>query len=360
MRAPRYGQASLVEVIPSVLAALGDRTHDNHLALPEAAHAVLVVVDGLGHLQLQEAAADAPLLAAAADAAGPIDAAFPTTTPCGLASLTLGLPPGRHGLVGATFLLPDFDRVLNPLHWQHTPPPVAVQPEPTLFRGTDIPVRSHGPAQYVDSGLTRVLLDGATPEPYERFAAARVEARPGTLDYVYLPDLDKAGHLHGPGAPAWRNALRQVEAHIAALVAGLPPDSIIVVTADHGMVWVPDDRRIDVDAPELQAGVSRMAGEPRMRHLYTASPTAVQARWHARLGERAHVLLRSEAVDAGLVGDADEMLIERIGDVIAIARDDWAFTSRLVDPKPSGLRGLHGALTDAELLVPRAVLRGAA
>ena len=72
------------------------------------------------------------------------------------------------------------------------------------------------------------------------------------------------------------------------------------------------------------------------------------------------VLHREEAIEHGLFGEVDPSLEDRIGDVIAIAQEDWAMCSAQVDPKPSGLRGLHGALTDEELLVPAIVLRGRA
>lgn len=359
LRAPRYGTASLTEVLPSVLAALGDHDWDNVLGLQTAEHAVIVVVDGLGFEQLRTARDVAPLLTDAALARPPIDAAFPTTTPCGLGSLTLAMPPGLHGFVGATFLLPDFDVVLNPLHWDGVPTPAAVQPEPTVFTRTSIPVRSHGPARFAASGMTRVLLDGARPLGYSTFDPSAVRPEPGTLDYVYLPELDKAGHTDGPASAGWVRALRTVEAHVEAIVRALPASSIVLVTADHGMVEVPDSRRIDVDGQQFQAGVLRMAGEPRMRHVHTDAPADVQERWTSALGDRATVLSRAEAIDAGLFGTVDPMLAERIGDVIAIAHADWALTSRIVDPKPSGLRGLHGSLTEAELLVPCAILRGA-
>ena len=195
---------------------------------------------------------------------------------------------------------------------------------------------------------------------YDAFDADAVRAVPGTLDYVYLPELDKAGHVGGPLRSNWRAALRSVEAHVARLTRSLPSDSLIVITADHGMVEVPDERRIDVDGPRFQAGIVRMAGEPRMRHLYTGEPEEVRSNWSELLGERGTVLLRAEAIGRGLFGDVDALLSDRIGDVIALAHENWAFTSQFVDPKPSGLRGLHGSLTSAELHVPCAVLRGGA
>ena len=51
---------------------------------------------------------------------------------------------------------------------------------------------------------------------------------------------------------------------------------------------------------------------------------------------------------------------DRIGDVVAIANEDWALTSERVDRIVSALRGQHGGLTDAEVLIPLRVAGAAA
>jgi hypothetical protein len=53
-----------------------------------------------------------------------------------------------------------------------------------------------------------------------------------------------------------------------------------------------------------------------------------------------------------LLGPVDDWYAERIGDVVAIACDDWALTSQRIDSLVSGLRGQHGGLTSAEVLIP--------
>ena len=289
----------------------------------------------------------------------PIDAAFPTTTPAGLATLTLAMEPGLHGFVGATFHLPDFDVVLNPLHWNDAPAPLAVQPERNAF-GAFTSITSHGPAQYLQSGMTRVLLHDAEQRPYDAFDPRVITPRAGHVDYVYLPELDKVGHGEGPNTKAWERCLATIDSRVAAVCAQLPESAYVVVTSDHGMVYVPDSDRINVDSPLFQAGVRCMAGEPRMRHLYTDTPHEVVDRWSDLLGGAAQVMVRDDAIARGLFGAVDPMLRDRIGDVIAIAHATHAMTSAVVDPKPSGLRGLHGALTDEELLVPLLLLRGVA
>lgn len=361
MRVPRYGERSLSEVLPSVASALGLREFDNQLGLPALSQAVVVVIDGLGYTQLRKAAGHAPVMHAAAMEQEPVDAAFPTTTPAGLATLTLGMPPGLHGFVGATFELPDFDCVINPLRWEQDPPPVAVQPEPNLFSQFGaLEVRSHGPAAYASSGMTQRLLNSAVACGYDKFDPRQIEPIEGRLDYVYLPQLDKVGHVEGPNTPAWNQCLHGIDNAVRAIRARIPASGAVVVTSDHGMMEVPDSGRIDVDHPTFTAGVRLLAGEPRMRHVYTDDVDGVLERWGHGLGERVTLLTRAQAIAMGLFGTVDEALIDRIGDVIAIADAGWSMASQLVDPRVSGLRALHGGLSDDELLVPGLVLRGVA
>lgn len=361
MLIPRYGSRSLAEVLPSIAHALGDHGHDNALGFSPIEHAVLLVIDGMGWDQVVLEAEQLPVLGPAMAEQVPVDAAFPTTTPAGLATLTLGMPPGRHGFVGATFLLPDFECVLSPLHWDDDPHPAAVQPEPTVFeRSVGFTVHRHGPAKYAQTGMTRSLLAGAEAHDHEDFDPQVIVPRRRHLDYVYLPKLDKLGHVHGANTPKWRAYLQRLDALVDELRQRLPSSASVFITSDHGMVTIPDDHRIDVDIAAFAEDVEIMAGEPRMRHLYTAHATAVRDRWGELLGDRAHVLLRDEVVRLGLYGEVDPALLDRVGDVVAIARDTWVMASQRVDPRTSMMRGVHGALTPAELRVPALEIRGVA
>ncbi len=140
------------------------------------------------------------------------------------------------------------------------------------------------------------------------------------LCYAYHADLDGIGHGYGPGSDAWCHQLSVVD-HLAATIAnGLPPDAMLVVTADHGMVSAGEHDRIDFDTePDLRYGVRTLGGEGRVRYLY-AEPGAlddVVDNWRGVLGDRALVLRRQEAIDRGWFGPrvADGFRM-RIGDVV--------------------------------------------
>ena len=85
--------------------------------LGEAAQVVLLTLDGLGWRQLQDRLRTAPVLAGLEG--GPISSVAPTTTAAALTSLTMGMPPAEHGIVGYKFAVtgPTGTEVLNVLRW---------------------------------------------------------------------------------------------------------------------------------------------------------------------------------------------------------------------------------------------------
>ena len=366
----------LAALLPAVAHALGvpvagDSEH-SWLAAPLAGarHVVVLLVDGLGARQLDAHAELAPTLAAMTEL-GPLAAPFPSSTAVSLTSLGTGLPPGMHGIVGTAFRLDD-GTTLAPLKWAADPNPIATQPDPTLLEqaaAAGVHVVTAAPIAHRDSGLTRAAMRGGEFPGAEKAAdrvrvareAIRCARQTGrtSLVYVYWPDLDKAGHVHGVASPAYRTELGRVDRLVASLAELAEPDGRLLVTADHGVLDVPEDRRIDLEAvPALRAGVQTILGEPRVRHVYTEPGRAgeVRATWRRVLGERADVRSRAEAQP--LFGPVDDWYADRIGDVVAIANDDWALVSDRVDRIVSGLRGQHGALTDDEVLVPLRISAG--
>lgn len=353
--------ATLADVATSAASAVGVAPFIDVLGIGSARHVVVCLVDGLGSNMLSQHADLAPRLSAMSGT--PIRAAFPTTTPVGLGSFGTGLMPGSHGMVGASFLLPESGEVLSPLHWGGDPVPVAVQPEPTVFEAVaraGITMTTVAPEAYRDSGLTRAVLRGGAYRGAESVAdrlhevTAILAATTRSFTYVYWAELDRTGHEFGVDSDQWRAALGRADALVEGLAALMPPGSALLVTADHGMVDCPRDKRIQVDdSGVLMAGVERIAGEPRARHVYARRGAAgdVAAAWRSELGPAVRVIRRDDLIESGLLGPVDVALAERIGDVMAICSDSTMLATR-GDAIVSGLIGQHGALTDDEVLIP--------
>jgi len=374
-------------VLPGAAAALGVPVARGDLpadpldltaALGGARRVLVLLIDGLGADLLRAHADLAPTLAALARPVGDLSAPCPSTTPVSLATLGTGLPPGSHGILGFVTLIPEEhgptgeDRTLNHVQWADDPDPDLWQARPTVFEQAEaagVQATAVGPYAYAGSGLTRAVYRGATYTGAVShgdlcaLALRSLSATPRALVYGYIPELDLTGHVRGIDSASWRAQLTLVDAVVEQLVAGLPDDAALLVTADHGMLDVPTDSRFDLDvAPALADGVRVLAGEPRARYVHTVPGAAddVLARWRELLGDRAWVVGRDEATASGVFGPVDHALAARIGDVVALARGNWALVTPEREPGPSRLTAYHGSLTATELAIPLLVVRGRA
>ncbi|WP_328652825.1 alkaline phosphatase family protein [Micromonospora sp. NBC_00330] len=374
---PEHGGGRLADVLPSALAVLGVPGSTDPLGLVPALAGVrriaVLLVDGLGWYQLPTAAPYAPTLAGlAATVARPLIAGFPSTTPTSLVSLGTGVAPGAHGVLGFTVRVPGTDRVLTHTDWAADPSPLRWQPVPTqLERAREAGVTTSvvSRPEFGGSGLTVAANRGgdfrgaAGGDAVATAMLAALSAGAGpTLVSGYHADLDRHGHLSGVDSAPWQVAATEVDALVARLVDGLPPDAALLVTADHGQLDIPAAHRFDLDTdPRLRAGVRLVAGEARVRYLHV-EPGAVddvRAAWSEVLGATARVRIRDEVVSTGWFGAVPEEHLGRIGDVVVICNDTYAvMASRTERPMASKLVAYHGSDTAVELTVPLLVVRG--
>ncbi|MEU6850128.1 nucleotide pyrophosphatase/phosphodiesterase family protein [Actinacidiphila alni] len=370
---PAYGSGALCDIIPAAVAGFGvPGMPATGLALAPADRVCVFLVDGLGWELIKAHPAEAPyltsLLPTSLNGSGrPLTAGFPATTATSLGSVGTGLPPSVHGLAGYTTLNPATGELMNQLRWQPWTPPAVWQPHPTVFGLADaagIATCQVSSPAFVNTPLTKVALSGGTfhgrltGEERMDLAADRLGAADRTLVYTYYSELDAMGHRHGVDSDAWRGQLMLVDRLAQRLAEQLPPRGVLYITADHGMIDIPFDEqsRIDFDEDwELRAGVAVLGGEARARHVY-AVPGAVDdvhAVWSEVLGEQMWVASRAEAIEAGWFGPPpDERVHGRIGDVVAVARDDIAVVATRTEVGESKMVGLHGSMVPAEQLVP--------
>ncbi len=186
-------------------------------------------------------------------------------------------------------------------------------------------------------------------------ATSRASGAEATLTYVYDGDLDWTGHRWGVASSPWLQQLAMIDHEAEQLREALPADRRLLVIADHGMVDVPAETRVDVAAvPELRSGVALLGGEARFRHLYCRGGAVddVVATWRETLGEAAEVLTRSEAVLRGWFGQVAPDVLPRIGDVVVAARGTTAVLDSETFPYEARMIGMHGSLTPDEMLIP--------
>lgn len=355
---PQYAGANVRGLIPAFLAPRGAATPD--WIPPVAATArqvVLFVVDGLGWDQLQERRHLAPNLAAMSG--GPITTVAPTTTATALTSITTGLTPGEHGLIG--YRIDVGGDVLNVLRWyadrqgdgRRLYEPARMQPF-APFMGEDVPVVSK--AELEQSAFSAAHLRGSRPCGWRAASSLPVTVaellRAGErFVYAYYDGVDKIAHERGFGA-YYDAELVAADRLVGEVIAALPPGAAVVVTADHGQVQVGANTL--PPATELARFVHHSSGEGRFRWLH-ARPGAAADLAAAALelhGDVAWIVTREQTLDEAWFGPVVSPPVQaRLGDVALVAHADVSFD----DPADSGPFPLvcrHGSMTPAEVYVP--------
>jgi hypothetical protein len=355
---PAYDGACIANIAPTVLGPQGEGARPAWFPAiaASARQTVLFVLDGLGWDQLQARRHLAPTLTGLQG--GAIHAVAPTTTATGLTSITTGVPPGEHGVIGYRILVEN--EILNVLRWSTAAGdarrrilPRDVQSLPP-FLATRPPVVTR--AEFAQSGFSAAHLGGSRQVGYRVTSTLAVEVRRllaagERFVYAYYDGIDKVAHEYGLGEH-YDAELAAVDDLVALVIESLPDDAVLLVTADHGQVDV-GEAMLPVHDDVLKL-VRLQSGEARFRWL------------HARPGAAADLAVAAEAAHGGdaWVTTLEQMrdekwfgpqlpraVADRLGDVALVASRPVGFDDP-VDSGPFALLCRHGSMTADEVLVP--------
>lgn len=353
---PDYDGPCITGIVPTLLGHPDEAPAWVPPQLADASQIVLFVVDGLGWEQLKTRLSLVPTVTSMDRT--PITSVAPTTTATALTSLTTGLPPGEHGVIG--YRMAVHGEVLNVLRWstaagdaRQSILPTKVQPTPP-FLGERPPVVTR--AEYRESGFTGAHLHPARYWGYRTLSTMVTEVdrllrSSEPFVYAYWDGLDKVAHEYGLGEH-YDAELTWIDHTVERLLTILPRGAALVVTADHGQVEVGGN--VIPLAGEVLGMCAMQSGEGRFRWLHARSGrvSALYDATKSSHGDDAWVLTREQMVADGWFGPVvTDAALSRMGDVALVAQRDVAFH----DPQDTGpyeLVGRHGALTSAEMLVP--------
>ena len=353
---PDYDGACVTNVMPTLLEPPESMPSWFPAGVVDADQVLFLVLDGLGWQQLQERRAIAPMLCSMQGSA--ISTVAPSTTSTAMTSITTGLTPGEHGVIG--YRVGIDGQVLNVLRWSVAGRDSRAAIPPDKLQ-TTAAFLGHRPAvitraDFRTSGFTGAHLDGVRFTGYRVTSSLIVEAdrllRSGeSFVYAYYEGIDKVAHEYGL-EEHYDAELRDVDRLVSELAGVLPPGAVLVVTSDHGQLHV-GDNIVKLDREVLDQ-VSFQSGEGRFRWLH-GRPGRAQALLDAATahhGDDAWVLSRDQMIAEGWFGPVvTDAARSRLGDVALVAKGTVSF----FDPDDGGpfeLISRHGSLTPAEMLVP--------
>lgn len=337
----------------------------------------LVVIDGMGQQLLLSRRGHLPFmrryLKQTPDVLGQtLRSCVPSTTVAALTSLHTGLSPAQTGMLGYQCWDPVARRVLNLITFEgYGRSAQSWCDQPTYFtyaRNSGLESLALVPPDFVGSKLSDITLRDAnlkvSTKLSERCAQAATAFKQGA-DYVYLywSQLDHWGHNLGWSHPRWLQELEAIDRALSELRAQLPPDVLLAITADHGMVNVTDASTVDLAESELASQVAAISGEPRALHVHLkekylgqdpagnrtrkAPDVLVLVQWQKLLAGRGQIIADYRQI----YGDISEP--DRIGDFTIFAKENYQFVdSRFHSRGVVQMVGVHGSLTPAEMEIP--------
>lgn len=370
---PDYTGANLARVVPAFMASPGARPAWVPAPAAAADQVVLLVLDGLGWLQLQERLHLAPNLAGLEGRA--VTTVAPSTTAAALTSLAVGAPPACHGVVGYRLVVdgPTGPEVMNVLRWKTPSGDAREFVDPASFQRVDpfggVPVPVVSKAEFAGTGFTVAHQRGARQfgwfEPSGMVVdVAQLVAAGEQFVYAYYEGIDKVAHGNGMG-PHYDAELVAADRLVGDLLEALPAGTALVVTADHGQVQVGARGMVELRAKDFP-GVRSVSGEARFRWLHLEDghrAERVAASVRERFAHQAWVATYAEVERDGWLGEPgrsiDAEVRRRLGDIALLPFDPVAYVEPgEEDRHERKLECRHGSMTEDEMLVPLLAGRG--
>ncbi|MBK1720872.1 alkaline phosphatase family protein [Thiocystis violacea] len=389
---PDYQGGGIVNLMSSIIGGRGGQPDSpplDLLPIHDLAHAtniVLLVIDGLGADWLARRGSDTLL---GQSVRGAITSVFPSTTAAAIPTYLTGDAPLQHGLTGWFTYLRELGCVMTVLpgvpRYGGVPYRRAGIDARALFGNTSVfeRIRTRGiavsPAFIAHSDFNLAHTGGAeiltfetleqmfrqclrVIRPAPRWGRARPSPAPSFL-YLYWPKLDSIGHAMGMESDAAQAHLIELDQALGDfLVAAKGTDTLMLVCADHGQLDTQASDVIDLaEHPDLaECLLLPLCGEPRAAYCYVR-PDAVrrfESYCREELAGLIDLIPSRQLVEEGYFGQGrmHSRFMDRVGDYCLLPTGNHIIQERLPNEQPHRQVGVHGGLSEAELMVPLCVL----
>lgn len=230
--------ASLTDIAPTTAAALGLPTPaqatGRALTDARASHVLLLFLDGFGYVRYTEArdAGLVPTLAALGEPQIGLSE-YPPSTAIATAVMVTGAPPAVNGAAIRGTRITEAETLFD-VAAQAGLRAVAVEGNALAFNLRNAETMLSGDRDNNGSTDDNVLANAL---------AVLAEGMPDIL-WVHFHGIDDVGHTYGPNTPEEDAAIDGVDTAVGEILATLPPDTLALIFADHGMHAVQEEGRL--------------------------------------------------------------------------------------------------------------------
>ncbi|MDA1347665.1 MAG: alkaline phosphatase family protein [Chloroflexi bacterium] len=339
-----------------------------------ADHLVFVVADGLAMGLVEALGSDAFMRQHVATT---LHTVFPSTTASAFTSLATGQWPNRHAALGWHTYVPEVDAVTTIIPFVRSVDNVPLTdlglkveqafPVPSLAAHLARDSLSLVPQPLANSTFSKYISGGSARAGYGVLLQAldtiaeriRVASQP-TYTYLYVPDVDVAGHEFGYSDPRTLTTAVALDRCLQGLAETLSGHARIVLTADHGGLDAAPGQihRLEASDPLVKCLKHEPSGDNRAAYFDVpeGEEREFETLFRDRFGDRFFVISvdDSEALEFFGPGPLSEATRSRLGTFAAISAGAdvllYAWPSR--DPNRPIPIGHHSGLSPSEMRIP--------
>ncbi|MEJ2621916.1 MAG: alkaline phosphatase family protein [Candidatus Thiodiazotropha sp.] len=344
--------------------------------IAEYRQVLLWIVDGLGlnYLRAQTKAKhlNANLL-------GGMTSVYPPTTSTAVTTFLTGLAPQQHGLTGWHMFFYELGAILAVLPGRpryggvaYSQAGIDLQALLQLKPLTDLIPGSTAclvPEKIAGSDFTQSLLGSSKLLTHSNLQAlqqniiGRMQQGEERYLFAYWPELDSLGHRDGIWSESAGHHLMELDRCFSEIAAQChETGTLVILCADHGQIDSHPQRRLSLDEfPRLTDCLALpLTGEPRSAYCYLRPDKSHYFDQYVtdHLAEKAKLYQSNELIEQGWfgLGESHPQLNRRIGDRVLLMEADYTLNDWLAQETRYPLIGVHGGLSEDELLVPLIVV----
>jgi len=382
---PSYDGRSILNLTSLILTHYGSKSATMALNFSKELQntMVVIIVDGLGYLQLKEARKRLSIVDAALSKAQTFEAmttVFPSTTSTVLTSFNTGLPPAQHGIIGFSMFVKELGAVVNTITFSPASEKGEgafessglqasyLYPQKTIYQElSSLGVKSKvfTPNYLANTVLSRALYNGAEKFKFSQLSDMFVNIRKELLQKTseprfitaYWSGVDTISHKYGPMSDEHD---AEISAFFFMLFSQLVEKcagagATLIVTADHGHVNIPEGCFHDLSSDyELLSNLAiPPTGDSRALFLFPKNEHSNEV-IQKRFSETSVILDKKEAIELGLFGvkELSPSVSSRLGDKLVLPFKQHSYVYRYPTFEYKPMIGNHGGLSQEELLIP--------
>jgi len=383
MSLPDYNGNSIVNLMSSIFGAYGKKSKYPPLKtlaqreLSGATNIVLLVIDGLGYEYLTGNGKGGAL---EKNLKARLTSVFPPTTASAMTSFFTGLAPQEHGLTGWFTYLKEMGVVSTVLpfttRYGESKAKDCIDPKkiftfPSVFKKINIDSYIVSHRDYVHSEFNKISCAGAKRRGYSTlngyFNQVRKAVRSSKnkkLIVGYWGKFDSICHRKGVASKKALLHFQEIDNKFADFLDSLRgTNSIIIVTADHGLIDSEKSTMIRLkEHPKLEEClILPLCGESRTAYCYVRPDKTRQFESYVRKSMNKYCTLHKsdDLIKRNYFGlySPHPKLYERVGDYVLMMKDNYVIRDFVLGEKERFHTGNHGGISKEEMFVPLIIIK---